>query len=80
MLDFLVYLLDGMGCEVMVVSDVVLLVLGMVVLECMLVKCLMVVGYCMKFFIFWLVKWLVKIDYVLLLNLLVGRELVKELL
>lgn len=79
-LDFLVYLLDGMGCEVMVVSDVVLLVLGMVVLECMLVKCLMVVGYCMKFFIFWLVKWLVKIDYVLLLNLLVGRELVKELL
>lgn len=80
MLDFLVYLLDGMGCEVMVVSDVVLLVSGMVVLECMLLKCLMVVGYRMKFFIFWLVKWLVKTDYVLLLNLLVGRELVKELL
>lgn len=79
-LDMIVYMLDGQVCDVMIVSDVVLLVFGMVVLECMLVKCLMVVGYWMKLFIFWLVKWLVKIDYVLLLNLLVGCELVKELL
>lgn len=69
-----------MGREAMVVSDAALLASGTVVLECMLAKCSMVVGYRMKFFIFWLAKRLVKIDYVSLLNLLAGRELVKELL
>lgn len=42
------YVLDGQVCNVMIVVDVVVLVFGIVILEVMLVKWLMVVGYCVN--------------------------------
>jgi lipid-A-disaccharide synthase len=78
--DLKMHLLDGKGRQAMVASDAALLASGTAALECMLAKCPMVVGYCMKPFTFWLAKRLVKTDYVSLPNLLAGRELVKELL
>lgn len=75
-----VHLLDGQSREAMIASDAALLASGTAALECMLAKCLMVVGYRMKPFTFWLAKRLVKTPWVSLPNLLAGRELVKELL
>ena len=75
-----VHLLDGQGREAMIASDAALLASGTAALECMLAKCPMVVGYCMKPSTFWLAQRLVKTDYVSLPNLLAGRELVPELL
>ncbi len=74
------HLLDGKGREAMIASDAAILASGTAALECMLVKCPMVVGYRMKPSTFWLAKRLVKTPYVSLPNLLAGRELVKELL
>ncbi|MFB6434832.1 MAG: lipid-A-disaccharide synthase [Candidatus Malihini olakiniferum] len=75
-----VHLLDGQAREAMIASDAALLASGTATLECMLAKCPMVVGYRMKPFTFWLANRLVKTQWISLPNLLIGRELVQELL
>lgn len=76
------YLFDGQVCEVMIVVDVVVLVFGIVILEIMLVKCLMVVGYWVVELIYCIVKvlGLIKVDCFVLFNILVGKDLVLELI
>lgn len=78
--ELTVHLLNGQGREAMIASNATLLASGTAALECMLAKCPMVVGYCMKSFTFWLAQRLVKTPYVSLPNLLAGREIVTELL
>lgn len=75
-----VRLLDNHARQTMIAADAALLASGTVTLECMLAKCPMVVGYRMKPLTFTVARRLVKIPWVSLPNLLVGRELVKELL
>lgn len=69
----LLQLIDGQVYEVMFVVDVVLFVFGIVMLEVMLVKWLMVVGYCVLLVSYCIVWWLCmfKIDIYLLFNVLV---------
>ncbi len=78
--DLPVHLLDGHAADAMTASDAALLASGTATLECMLAKCPMVVGYCMKPLTFWLAQRLVKTTHVALPNLLAGKELVTELL
>ncbi|WP_406703589.1 lipid-A-disaccharide synthase [Sodalis sp.] len=75
-----VRLLDNQARQAMIAADAALLASGTASLECMLAKCPMVVGYRMKPMTFALARRLVKTPWVSLPNLLVGRELIKELL
>ncbi|MGP1932890.1 MAG: lipid-A-disaccharide synthase [Arsenophonus sp. ET-YP4-MAG3] len=76
--DLTLKILDGQAQLAMMASDITLLASGTAALECMLVKCPMVIGYRMKSMTYWLVKYLVKISFISLPNLLAGKELVKE--
>ena len=77
-LDFV--LVNDTARNVMIASDAVLLASGTVALECMLVKRPMVVAYKVKPITAWLMKRLLKTQYVSLPNILANRELVPELL
>ncbi|MGP1939203.1 MAG: lipid-A-disaccharide synthase [Arsenophonus sp. ET-DL9-MAG3] len=71
-------ILDGQAQIAMMASDITLLASGTAALECMLVKCPMVIGYRMKSITYLLIKYLIKIPFISLPNLLAGKELVKE--
>lgn len=64
--------------EVMIASDAALLAAGTATLECMLAKCPMVVAYRVHSLTFFLIKYLVKIPWISLPNLLSGTNLVQE--
>ncbi len=73
-----VQILDGQSQLAMTAADVVLMTSGTTTLEALLLKKPMVVAYRMGSWSFALVKWLVKINYMSLPNLLANRELVPE--
>ncbi|BGI51131.1 MAG: hypothetical protein ArsCj_4190 [Arsenophonus endosymbiont of Ceratovacuna japonica] len=62
----------------MIAADVTLLVSGVASLEYMLAKCLIVVSYRIKPITYWLIQRIIKITFISLLNLLSGKNLVKE--
>ncbi|URJ26489.1 lipid-A-disaccharide synthase [Blochmannia endosymbiont of Camponotus modoc] len=64
--------------KIMMAADVSLVTAGTATLECMLVKCPMVVAYRMHPLTFMLVKHFINIPWISLPNLLAGHELVKE--
>ncbi len=71
-------ILDGQAQIAMIAADITLLASGTATLECMLIKCPMVVGYKMKPITYWLVKRLIKVPFISLPNLLADKEIVKE--
>ena len=73
-------LLDGNARAAMITAEATLLASGTAALEAMLCKSLMVVGYRMKPFTYFLAKRLVKTKYVSLPNLLADEMLVPELI
>ena len=73
-----IQVLDGQSQLAMAAADVVLMTSGTTSLEALLLKKPMVVAYRMGAWSFALVKWLVKVQFMSLPNLLVGRELVPE--
>lgn len=75
-----IYLVQGKARLCMAAADVALLASGTATLECMLVKTPMVVSYRLATLTYWLMRWLIKVPYVALPNLLAGRQLVPELL
>ncbi|URJ23525.1 lipid-A-disaccharide synthase [Blochmannia endosymbiont of Camponotus sp. C-003] len=64
--------------EIIMAADVSLVTAGTATLECMLVKCPMVVAYRMHPLTFMLVKHFINVPWISLPNLLADRELVKE--
>lgn len=71
---------EGAAREVLKAADIALAASGTVTLEAMLTKTPMVVAYKLEKFTYWLVSRMVKIKHVALPNILVGGELVKELI
>lgn len=70
----------GVGRLVMAAADVVVLASGTATLEAMLLKKPMVVVYYLHWLTWLIARWLVKVPYVSLPNLLAGKPLVPELL
>lgn len=70
----------GVGRLVMAAADVVVLASGTATLEAMLLKKPMVVVYYLHWLTWLIARWLVKVPYVGLPNLLAGKPLVPELL
>ncbi|URJ25347.1 lipid-A-disaccharide synthase [Candidatus Blochmannia ocreatus (nom. nud.)] len=64
--------------EIIMAADVALVASGTATLECMLVKCPMVVAYRINPLTFMLIKYLIKVPWISLPNLLANCELVKE--
>jgi lipid-A-disaccharide synthase len=73
-------ILDGQSRTALTAADVALLASGTATLEAMLAHCPMVVAYRLHPLTFWLAKWLVKVPYISLPNLLANQPLVPELL
>ncbi|MFD2179251.1 lipid-A-disaccharide synthase [Veronia pacifica] len=78
--DLTFTLVDDTARNVIAAADTVLLASGTVALECMLVKRPMVVAYKVNAFTAWLVRKMLKTDYVSLPNILADKELVPEML
>jgi len=75
-----VHLIDGQSQQVMAAADVVLLTSGTATLEAMLLKKPMVVAYIMSSLNWLIARWLVKVPYCALPNLLANELLVPEFL
>ncbi|BAC24526.1 lpxB [Wigglesworthia glossinidia endosymbiont of Glossina brevipalpis] len=76
--DLPITIFDNFSYEVMACSDFSIVTSGTATLECMLSKCPMVVGYCMKKINFFLLKKIIKINYISLPNLIAGKKIVPE--
>ena len=73
-------LVDGRSREAIAAADCVLTASGTATLETLLLKRPMVVGYRVHPMTYHLARWLVKVPYAAMANLLVGRELAPEFL
>lgn len=71
-------IVNGNSKTVMMASDVALLASGTATLECMLAKCPMVVGYKINPITYFIIKKMIKVNFISIPNLLANRELVKE--
>lgn len=76
--DLPVHLIDSNARAVMAASDAVLLASGTATLEALMLKRPMVVAYRLAPLTYWLAKWLVKLPYFALPNLLAERRLIPE--
>ncbi len=75
-----IHLLDGQSRQVMAAVDVIMLASGTAALEAMLYKRPMVVTYKLSPLTYFIVKWLIKTEFVSLPNILAGQEVAKELI
>lgn len=71
-------IVNGQSLEIMANADVVLVASGTATLECALLKTPMAVVYVMNDFSYSMAKRKVRIPYISLVNLLAGKEVVKE--
>ena len=78
--DLPVLLVDGRSRDVIAAADCVLTASGTATLECLLLKRPMAVGYRVNPVTYRLARWLVKVPYAAMANLLAGRELAPEFL
>lgn len=78
--DLPIRLIDGRSREVIAAADCVLTASGTATLECLLLKRPMAVGYRVNALTYRLARWLVKVPYAAMANLLAGRELAPEFL
>ncbi|GHE85416.1 lipid-A-disaccharide synthase [Thalassotalea profundi] len=78
--DLPITVITGKTQEVMAASDCLLMASGTVTLEAALIKRPMVICYKFNLITYWLAKWLVKLQWFSLPNLLANKTLVPELL
>lgn len=78
--DLPVTLIEGNSQQALAAADAAMVASGTATLEALLLKCPMVMAYRLKPLTYWLAKWLVKLRYFSLPNLLAQRALVPELI